>query len=200
VRPRRLGACLGGVGPGTETCDGHIDENCDGHVDEGCSCSDGAVRLCGSAVGACSQGTQACTSGGVGGVHRRGAPRNGDVQRRGRRLQRAHRRRLHVRQWHGASVREQRRRVQTGTQTCASGAWGSCVGGVGPTGEACDGVVDDNCDGQVDEGMRVPQRRAPRLREHVGACRTGTQTCASGAWSACKRSHRCGAEDMQRRR
>ena len=38
-----------------------------------------------------------------------------------------------------------------GTQTCAGGVWGSCIGEVDPSAEVCNGL-DDNCDGTVDEG------------------------------------------------
>ncbi len=40
---------------------------------------------------------------------------------------------------------------QSGIQTCSSGAWGSCIGEVGPITEVCDNNLDDDCDGQIDE-------------------------------------------------
>jgi hypothetical protein len=40
--------------PGTEVCEGSLDENCDGTVDEGCACTDGETQQCGTTdVGAC---------------------------------------------------------------------------------------------------------------------------------------------------
>ncbi|MDI1448380.1 MopE-related protein [Polyangium sp. 6x1] len=39
-----------------------------------------------------------------------------------------------------------------GTQTCAAGSWGGCVGQVVPAVEACNGT-DDDCNGQVDDGI-----------------------------------------------
>jgi hypothetical protein len=65
--------CVGETAPGTELCEGRLDENCDGMVDEGCACALGQTRLCGSTVGTCRQGTQLCDARGqwgtcVGGV------------------------------------------------------------------------------------------------------------------------------------
>jgi len=39
-----------------------------------------------------------------------------------------------------------------GIQTCGKGAWGSCIGEVGPQAETKNGI-DDDCDGEVDEGV-----------------------------------------------
>ena len=38
-----------------------------------------------------------------------------------------------------------------GAQTCSGGAWGSCVGEVGPSVEVCNNL-DNDCDGVVDNG------------------------------------------------
>jgi hypothetical protein len=40
---------------------------------------------------------------------------------------------------------------ELGVETCHSGVWGACTGGVVAASELCDGVVDENCDGAVDE-------------------------------------------------
>ncbi|MFO0606448.1 MAG: MopE-related protein [Polyangiales bacterium] len=42
---------------------------------------------------------------------------------------------------------------RAGTQTCAVGAWGTCVGAVGPMPrELCRNALDDDCNGLVDDG------------------------------------------------
>lgn len=45
--------------PKSEACNG-VDDTCDGVVDEGCPCTAGQTQACGSAVGACREGTQGC--------------------------------------------------------------------------------------------------------------------------------------------
>ena len=59
-----FGACTGGVGPGTEVCEGSLDENCNGTVDEGCGCTTGMTRPCGTNTGECTAGTQTCDTSG----------------------------------------------------------------------------------------------------------------------------------------
>jgi len=59
-----FGSCMGGTGPGTEVCDGVLDENCDGTVDEGCGCTTGTTRPCGSDTGECIAGAQTCDASG----------------------------------------------------------------------------------------------------------------------------------------
>jgi hypothetical protein len=66
---------------------------------------------------------------------------------------------------------------KTGTQTCSSGNWGSCVGQVVPWLETCDGS-DNDCDGVVDDGN--PQGGVACSTGLMGVCATGTNYCQSG--------------------
>ncbi|MET0388689.1 MAG: hypothetical protein ABW321_22145 [Polyangiales bacterium] len=49
---------VGAVMPGTETCDGTLDEDCDTNVDEMCECKNGEQKECGVDVGECKLGNQ----------------------------------------------------------------------------------------------------------------------------------------------
>lgn len=55
-------SCIAGI-PGTELCEGLIDEDCDGVVDEDCGCVNGQTRACGSDIGECEKGIETCVDG-----------------------------------------------------------------------------------------------------------------------------------------
>jgi hypothetical protein len=72
-----------------------------------------------------------------------------------------------------------------GVSTCSAETWGPCEGWVAAQPEACDGVLDDDCDGSVDEGCACADGTTMTCGTDVGACETGTQICAMGAWGMC---------------
>jgi hypothetical protein len=64
-----------------------------------------------------------------------------------------------------------------GTQTCAFGHWGACVGQVTPAAESCNGL-DDDCNGSADDGLGSTICG-------VGTCQVMVQNCVNGQAQPC---------------
>jgi hypothetical protein len=165
------GDCVG------EICNG-FDDDCDGEVDEDCPCDEGSEQDCyaGSpitmGVGSCRAGTQPCQLGAWGDCE--GAIQPSDEQCNGLdddcdgavdegcsctdgTAQEC---------YSGDPDTQDVGPCRAGTQQCADGAWGSCVGEVLPETEDCNGG-DEDCDGQVDEGCPppIPARCADQFQD-----------------------------------
>jgi hypothetical protein len=148
--PNGWDVCQGSVPPTNEVCDG-LDNNCNGEVDEVCPCVVGTTQTCGSDVGECSPGTQACTPDGFG-------PCEGGVEPLEAELCDGKDHTCNGTVDENCECRNGQTKVcgsdvgacTTGVQTCVDGAWSmECVGETKPTNEVCDGL-DNNCDGVPD--------------------------------------------------
>jgi hypothetical protein len=165
-----LQACSGGVGPVAETCNGK-DDDCDGMID------DGLTQRCGVNKGICTIGTQTCDNGKWGacsGVQPTTEVCNGVDDNCNGTVDEGCTCTDGKTQLCGSSTGA----CKPGTQTCAGGLWGACMGAVGPTTETCNNI-DDNCNGKVDENL------SRSCGSSVGACKPGIQTCTAGAWGTC---------------
>ncbi|MCG8557326.1 MAG: hypothetical protein MJD61_18865, partial [Proteobacteria bacterium] len=175
-------ACM----PETERCNA-VDDDCDGMVDESLS------RACGSDVGACRAGSQRCQEGVwdscTGALGRVLESCNGVDDDCDGKLDEALMRPC------GSTVGA----CEAGAETCSDGSWHSCTA-LGPSMEACDGMLDEDCDGTVDEGCDCVTGTARPCGSDVGACKAGSQLCEAGAWAACQDAvhpslERCNAVD-----
>jgi len=140
-----FGACTGGVGSVPESCD-NLDNDCDGPIDEG------ITMTCGTDVGACTSGTMTCSAGSFGACVGEIGPGtevcntiddncDGVVDEGCACVDGA-----------TADCGSDVGVCEFGTQTCTGGAWGSCVGGVGPSPEICGNGLDEDCNGTADGG------------------------------------------------
>ncbi|MFT3775810.1 MAG: MopE-related protein [Minicystis sp.] len=171
-------ACNQSVQPGTETCDGLLDENCNGQVDEGCNCVNGQTKACyagpaGTAgVGICKAGTQTCANGNWGACTGQVTP--GTETCNG------------LDDDCDGQVDEGLGTVSCGVGQCArtvsvcvNGHANACTPGA-PIAETCNGL-DDDCDGVIDNGN--PGAGAACSTGKSGACAAGTTACVAGALS-----------------
>jgi hypothetical protein len=171
-----FGPCGGQVLPQAEACDGQ-DNNCDGQVDEAFSTETCGTGACQVTVSTCQNGVPvACVpkSPGLvelcngllddncdGQVDEGCSCLDGQTQSC----------------YDGAAATLGVGKCAAGTQSCAGGAWGPCLGETLPGQETCNGA-DDDCNGQVDEGL-------PVLSCGIGACAATTPSCKKGLPQVC---------------
>lgn len=74
---------------------------------------------------------------------------------------------------------------KAGEQRCESGAWGRCLGAVGPAPkDTCEPNNDDNCNGRPTDHCTCESGSTQPCGTDVGACEKGTITCQpDGTWS-----------------
>ncbi len=133
------GACMGGTGPSTETCNG-VDDDCDGTADM-------FSRTCGSAVGTCTMGTETCVAGSFSactGIGPRDEVCDGTLDENCNGMV------DEGCECSGTMTRPCRVFGCPGVETCAAGRYGMCVA-TAIASETCNGR-DDDCNGVIDDG------------------------------------------------
>ncbi len=168
--------CVRAVGPTAERCNG-LDDDCNGMIDD--SPTDASLGMaCGSSTGRCVAGVNACVAGAISCMGGIGAtletcngidddcdgPTDEDPVDDGGPC--------------GSSIGT----CVPGSQICVGGAL-MCSGGVSSATETCDNR-DQDCDGRTDESLMQGCFTGPGTAG-VGICRTGSQTCSLGTFSAC---------------
>jgi hypothetical protein len=176
-----FGSCSGEVRPVPETCDG-LDNDCDGTQDEGnpganVACSTGRPGVCSSGLTTCSAGAISCvqqtsSSAEVCDGFDNDCDGQTDEQADGRPLVQSC--------YSGPAGTSGVGACSVGSQTCTTGAFGTCVGQVLPSTEICDNI-DNDCDGTRDDGN--PGGGISCNSGLSGVCAAGATACVAGSVS-----------------
>ncbi len=171
-----FGPCVGEVVPAAEACNG-VDDDCDGNVDEDFGTDTCGLGACQVTIDLCAGGVpqvcvplppapaEACdgTDDDCDGTVDEGCSCIDGTQQPC---------------YSGPAGTENVGVCTGGTQTCANGAWGACMGETLPAAESCNGI-DDDCDANVDEGLG-------NASCGVGACQASTPNCIGGQVQVCQ--------------
>lgn len=182
--------CENEVLPSTELCDG-LDNDCDDVVDNGFEPETCGMGVCQVTVPTCDAGTpQTCTPATPpdavedcdgfdddcdGNVDEGCSCVNGTTQPC----------------YTGAMGTQGVGPCKGGTQTCAAGQWGTCVGQVVPATEICDSI-DQNCNGDTSEGtcsLANAQSSCSGGSCSVSSCNSGYSNCDSSMTNGCETRH-----------
>ena len=197
------GACVGAVMPATRDCTSTADNDCDGQPDNTsdavCACKSGATQACGQhpgqdGKGPCKAGSQACVvaadkktsawgpcTGAVGPAPADGCDTTNDDNCNGQPHEGCTCVNGTTRGCGPAAVGI----CKAGTQTCASSAWGTCVGATNAQARDCTSTKDNDCNGtpdNMDSTCACPASTTMVCAgNNTAPCSAGTKSCVLSA-------------------